>query len=385
MDLLLLTPIETEYNIVRQYLSDLRPLKQSGVHYEAGTFQGKYHHYKIAIRQTGSKNTTIALATQKAIQDLNPSMIICLGIAGGVKDVELGDVVVATKAYGYESGKETEDGPLIRPNVLQYDQELIDLARNVSREGAWKGRLKTGGGQNPKVVFGPIASGDKVIVSTQSPVYKILKQSFNDTTAIEMEAIGFAEAVQAYRHIRSMNIRGVSDLLDGKKETDGMGWQEMAVYHTVAFTFELLNQIDFKNLKIYTVEPKQVAAKVMELLSPTLQLPQLLEQVSPFKEALPAPVQEIWQKVWPGMVKAVEDQKEMLQDTDFHPTILGNLQMRLLMEMEKNESLKNELEALLKKQEVASPQSNVTISNSKNVIHGSDIDVGGDFHLGDRS
>ncbi len=384
MDLLLLTPIETEYNIVRQYLSDLQPFQIGGAHYETGTFQGKHHHYKVAIRQTGSRNTAIALETQKAIQHFRPSIIVCMGIAGGVKDVDLGDVVVATKAYGYESGKETKDGPVIRPNVLTYDREIIELARTISRDDGWKKRLRTSG-QDPKVVFGPIASGDKVIASTESPIYKILKQSYNDTTALEMEAIGFAEAVQDHREIRSMNIRGVSDLLDNKTNTDGHGWQEIAVHHAAAFTFELLYQMDFSNLKIYVVEPKQIASNLMELISDKLQLPQLLKTDQPFRESLPDNTQKIWNIIRPEIIQAVEGQEEMLEDEDFRDKILGNIEIKLLMVMKKNESLKNDLEALLKKQAEEAPRSNVTISNSKNVIHGSDIKVGGDFHLGDKN
>src|ERR1700732_4372208 len=71
------------------------------------------------------------------IQKLPPS----LGVAGGLKDVILGDVVVATKVYGYESGKETPDGFRTRPDVQRSHHELQSRGRVIRLNSSWCERL----------------------------------------------------------------------------------------------------------------------------------------------------------------------------------------------------------------------------------------------------
>jgi len=242
MDIVILTPIYLEYSIVRNFLSDIKVKRYNGFTCEVGQFQGIHHNYRIAIRETGARETAAALATQEVIEQLKPSILILLGICGGIKDVKIGDVVVGTKAYGYEAGKETPNGFVARPESYHYDKELIEHIKILLHHSNWKKRSTES--QNAIVVFGPIASGNKVIATTESPIYKQLKLHYNDTTAVEMEAAGFAEAAFKHKNVRILNIRGVSDLLDEKSEADAGGSQERAVKSASAFVFEILTNLN---------------------------------------------------------------------------------------------------------------------------------------------
>ena len=248
MDIVILTPIKVEYQAVRKHLTNLTSLTIDNCNYEIGKFKGKSQEFKIGIRRTGSGNATIALATEKAIQHYKPSILLLVGVAGGVKDVQLYDVVVATKAYGYASGKETESGYVARPNVYPLSKELLAIAERVEQRGDWIRRLDSGI-LMPIVYQGPIASDDKVIASRASNSYKTLKKFFNDTLAIEMEAIGFAEAVSAHSSIKALNIRSISDLIENKKASESLGSQEDAAAVAAAFAFELIYQLDLIQLK----------------------------------------------------------------------------------------------------------------------------------------
>ena len=314
----------------------------SGINYLIGEFGGKHHNYKIGLRLAGSKNTTVALETRHALEYFHPSIIILLGICGGVKDVDIGDVVVGTKAYDYEAGKETENGFVSRPEVYRYDHELIQFAQFISQEGKWAKKFRP---KKPNVVFGPIASGNKVIASTKSQTYQRLKFHYNDTTAIEMEASGFAEAVYPFlRYTRAINIRGVSDLLNDKSLSDSLGHQKSAVTHAASFVFEMLKQLNFEKYKILNMKPKDLVSEVVSLLFPILKLDAIKDIGNEFKEATNNSIKEIWEKVRPIFIEEMEGlSKEELQNEETKIEIRGAIKSSLKNKLNQEESLRREL------------------------------------------
>jgi nucleoside phosphorylase len=109
--------------------------------YEMGTFHGEYHEWEVGIAEVGAGNNTCALQTERAINFFNPEVIIFVGIAGGIKDLKLGDVVAAEKAYGYESGKASEKGFATRPIVGMSSYEIFERAKADAKKEDWKSRL----------------------------------------------------------------------------------------------------------------------------------------------------------------------------------------------------------------------------------------------------
>ncbi|MBK9320153.1 MAG: hypothetical protein IPM91_16045 [Bacteroidetes bacterium] len=89
-----------------------------GTIFEKGIYILPEKELDIVIGQCGMGNINSALYTERAIKTINPSLVIFVGIAGGIKDVQLGDVVVASKIYSYE-GLKDKDG-------LQSDQADIN-------------------------------------------------------------------------------------------------------------------------------------------------------------------------------------------------------------------------------------------------------------------
>ncbi|MEY3242566.1 MAG: hypothetical protein RIR11_4005, partial [Bacteroidota bacterium] len=240
VSVLILTPLPVEYtSIIRHLESQGVPVVKEQMAYEKGTFKGKNHKYDIVICEPGKQNINMALATEKSIKLFTPKIVLLIGIAGGVKDVRIGDVVVGNKAYGYESGKEGNGDFWVRPFVEPFSRELLAHAQLWSRRDNWKKRTNDDAADT-KVIFGPIAAGDKVIISRSNETFKRLIHNYNDTIALEMEAIGFATAIQAYRDVHGLAIRGISDLLDHKSDD----FQALAADRAAAFAFELLYELD---------------------------------------------------------------------------------------------------------------------------------------------
>jgi nucleoside phosphorylase len=103
------TALPVEYLAVRAHLSDIQEeVSPQGTIYERGRFAANGQTWEIGIFEAGLGNMQAAVAVTQAITYFNPQVVLSVGIAAGIKNVSLGDVVAATKIYNYESGRAGE-------------------------------------------------------------------------------------------------------------------------------------------------------------------------------------------------------------------------------------------------------------------------------------
>ncbi|MBN3906558.1 MAG: 5'-methylthioadenosine/S-adenosylhomocysteine nucleosidase [Nostoc sp. NMS1] len=297
----ILTALSIEYLAICAHLTDLHEETHSkGTIYERGTFTAESQTWNVGIVEIGPGNPGAALEAERAITYFSPDVILFVGVAGGIKDVALGDVVASTKVYGYESGK-AEQTFKPRPEIGLSAYNLEQRARAEARKADWLKRLATPD-PIPRVFVAPIAAGEKVFASIESEVCQFLRSNYGDAIAVEMEGLGFLEAARANQQVSAMVIRGISDLLDNKAEVDKAGYQEIAARHASAFAFEILakfqlagkskvpsisSQLLINSQIQYFTEQQGISATISYTVAkPILDVPPLVENLSNRQEAV---------------------------------------------------------------------------------------------------
>jgi tetratricopeptide (TPR) repeat protein/nucleoside phosphorylase len=238
---IILTALPVEFRAVVAYLQEAQEIiHPQGTIYRVGSFVSNHGLLRVAVAQIGMGGGSAAVETERATHFFHPHLSLFVGIAGGLKDVRLGDVMAATKVYAYESGKAGHTFEP-RPEVWRASYPLVQRARQEVAEEAWQARLKSPlPDPAPRAHIGALAAGEKVLASTQSTVFTHIKATYGDALAIEMEGHGFLQAVHVNHDMHGLVIRGISDLIDGKAAADAGGSQIRAAQHAAAFAFQVL-------------------------------------------------------------------------------------------------------------------------------------------------
>jgi nucleoside phosphorylase len=237
-DVLVVTALTIEFNCVVNRLTDLRTVRHSrGTVYHIGRFHLESHDQIVAVVEVGKGNVAAAIETERAIAFFKPSYVAFVGVAGGLKDVSLGDVVIASKVFGYESGKEGEVFAS-RPQVYPCSYRMLQAARKLVQQST----------DSFKVVIEPIVAGEKVVVARSSAIVAKLKEQCEDAAAIEMEGLGFLIAAHSNGNVEAFVVRGISDHLDDKGPDDKNN-QATAAENAASVFFSLLGSIAPASIK----------------------------------------------------------------------------------------------------------------------------------------
>jgi nucleoside phosphorylase len=235
----ILTALPVELRAVHSHLSGLqRNVHEAGTVYSVGRFEAERVIWKVATVAVRAGNAGAAAEAERAIAYFQPEVALFIGIAGGIKDVALGDVVAANEVYLYHAGKALEEFEP-RPEVFRSAYGLVQQASAEALEGRWLVRIRDGRGV-PKAIVEPIAAGEQVVASEQADTYRFIRDHYSRAVAVEMEGAGFLRAAYGNQKVEALVIRGISDLIGNKEIADLEGWQPVASAHAAAFAFELL-------------------------------------------------------------------------------------------------------------------------------------------------
>lgn len=223
VDILIVTILPDEYAAALRVLSDARPVQGTPdapnlYGWRLGTIARTYGGaYRVALALTGrAGNVSASQAVVRSAERWKPRYVLLVGIAGGLprEDCAVGDVVVSTEIYGYEYGK-LDGGFHPRANwTYQVDRGLLTSAQAFAAATPdwWTGEAPA-----PKVLFGPVASGEKVVDDPSDPSFAAVLKHWPKLQAVEMEGAGAAAAIEELRAVGSsppgfLMIRGISDM-----------------------------------------------------------------------------------------------------------------------------------------------------------------------------
>lgn len=267
VDIAIITVIREEYQALRRLietptLASGRAGQPNRYAWEWGTIHSPRYKapYVVATAFAGAAGTNNGtLATLKTIERWKPRYVLVVGIAGGLpqQDLRKGDVVVSTHIYGYEYGKiEKEFHP--RPDqTYQVDGALVTAAVAFAvRQPQWHSSALVAPPEpetEPKVVAGPVASGDKVVDDIGNPFFEAVLRAWPKLQAVEMEGAGAAAAIKSAQEdghpVGFMMLRGVSDmprapdapeLSPGAQTRERDAWKRYAAAVAATFAVSLI-------------------------------------------------------------------------------------------------------------------------------------------------
>ncbi|WP_348652400.1 hypothetical protein [Streptomyces sp. ATE26] len=227
----ILTALSLEYEAVRSHLTDIEKLvhQPTGTRAERGRLPGS--NWYVALTEIGEGTLTAATLTERINTWLSPQVLLFVGVAGGLKrDINIGDVVVATKVYAIHGGKQTQEGFQVRPEAWRSSHRLEQAARHALRS---------------KAHFKPIAVGDVVLADAKSAIARHIHENYNDAVAIEMESAGVTQAAHLTGKLETLTIRGISDRADAHKhERDAEGSQSKAASNAARAAMTILRELE---------------------------------------------------------------------------------------------------------------------------------------------
>lgn len=244
VDVAIITILQEEYAAVWHLLRDARPVVGSpGLENKHAWVVGEVDSpmsgvpYTVALAMSLAGTNAAVIAVKDTLSALDPRCVLVVGVAGGLGDASLGDVVVADRICAYEYGK-IDHGFHPRHDLdSPTDAAISSAARTLpDRYPDWYGELARSHGLrdlSPRIIVGHVASGDKVVDDPTDEFFASVIRGRPKLRAVEMEGAGAARAIQDARETQQAvsfgMVRGISDIPrpggSGQGSTPGVSGQ----------------------------------------------------------------------------------------------------------------------------------------------------------------
>lgn len=188
-----------------------------------------------------------AILVTKAIEHLEPSLIIMPGICGGIsKTALIGDVIAADPTWDWQSGKyvDSDDADFeFAPHQLHVSPSMRNVLIRLKKDSSFWNALASEALNHkvelPKLHMGPLATGASVIANEK--VTRLIKEKQNkNVVGVDMESYAvYAAAEAADRRIEVISLKSVCDKANVEKNDV---YQAYAAKISAKVTIHLLRQ-----------------------------------------------------------------------------------------------------------------------------------------------
>lgn len=193
--------MDEELNALKKYLK----INKENKIYDLIFLEGEIKNKKCVVVKCGIGKVNAARTTQILIDNYKADYIINIGVAGGLKNTNVGDIIIASKLVQYDFDITKFDHELgFITGVGKYldcDKNLIDKAINL---------------KSYNTCLGVIATGDTFITSIEQS--RFIEKEF-DALAVEMEGAAIAQ-ICYLSNIPFIIIRSISDNPNNDNQLD---------------------------------------------------------------------------------------------------------------------------------------------------------------------
>lgn len=208
---------------------------------------GKRNYSVIAVAAPRMGMVASSVLTAKIINLLQPKYLIMAGICAGIKGkVSLGDAILVTTSWDYQSGKrifsEQKSDFLVSPHQIHIEEVIESRFRQLSQntsvmfdiKNSWRGDKAL---EDLRLHTGSMASGSAVLAD-ESFVKEVIRQE-RTLLGIEMEVYGVYFASRNASNLKPVTfaVKSVCDFADEQKND---GHQKYAAYTSAQVIYKFL-------------------------------------------------------------------------------------------------------------------------------------------------
>ncbi|WKS94826.1 5'-methylthioadenosine/adenosylhomocysteine nucleosidase [Riemerella columbina] len=197
MKIAIIGAMEVEIKHLREALEN----RQEKQIHQFQFYTGTIGHHEVVVLLSGVGKVSAAVSTTLLIDHFAPDLVINTGTAGGLRNVAVKDIILATgvkhhdvdlTAFGYQLGQPSQMPPAFIPDAyfLEKAQAIITQHQLSANQGL-------------------IVSGDAFI--NQPEKFEWIKQAFPEAKAVEMEAAAIAQVCHQMR-TPFIILRAISDI-----------------------------------------------------------------------------------------------------------------------------------------------------------------------------
>lgn len=216
MRVAILTAVESEYEILRSLFSKeavgkIEERVNGAFYYELIPIKVENDSIDIVIGISRQGNVEASVSVNNIIQQFRPDLFFFAGTCGGIKDVKIGDTIIATNVFDLLRGKDSDKWHA-KPSCSGMGEKnkgiCISVMMAVNRGDLlpyYYSKTKN------KIHMGDIGSSSAIIASKDSMVREIISTQYANIIAVEMEGYGFYQTLKVNGYHDGIMIRAVTD------------------------------------------------------------------------------------------------------------------------------------------------------------------------------